>query len=109
METDQSLTSPPCDPNRDLSIVVPLFNEEESLPELMAWIARRFWLDRDLRGGVRGRRVNGRLVDGGPRTSSRPMESGLRGMSFAQESGKKCGFAFGLSSGQGESGDHHGR
>src|SRR6056297_65555 len=24
----------------DLSIVIPLYNEEESLPELMAWIAR---------------------------------------------------------------------
>ena len=24
----------------DISIVVPLYNEEESLPELMAWIAR---------------------------------------------------------------------
>ena len=24
----------------DISIVVPLFNEEESLPELMAWIDR---------------------------------------------------------------------
>ena len=38
METDQ-LTSP-IRPERDLSIVVPLFNEEESLPELMSWIAR---------------------------------------------------------------------
>lgn len=25
---------------RDLSIVIPLYNEEESLPELCAWITR---------------------------------------------------------------------
>lgn len=35
----RSLTSPPR-PDLDLSIVVPLYNEEESLPELMAWIDR---------------------------------------------------------------------
>ena len=33
----RTLTSP-LRPELDLSIVVPLFNEEESLPELMAWI-----------------------------------------------------------------------
>ena len=38
MDTDQ-LTSP-TRPELDLSIVVPLYNEEESLPELMAWIAK---------------------------------------------------------------------
>jgi glycosyltransferase involved in cell wall biosynthesis len=38
MDTDQ-LTSP-TRPECDLSIVVPLFNEEESLPELMSWIDR---------------------------------------------------------------------
>ena len=27
-------------PSLDLSIVVPLYNEEESLPELQAWIQR---------------------------------------------------------------------
>ena len=38
MDTDQLTTS--ARPECDLSIVVPLFNEEESLPELMAWIHR---------------------------------------------------------------------
>jgi glycosyltransferase involved in cell wall biosynthesis len=39
MVDTESLTSP-LQADMDLSIVVPLFNEEESLPELMSWIDR---------------------------------------------------------------------
>lgn len=86
MDTDQ-LTSPPR-PELDLSIVVPLFNEAESLPELMAWIDRV--LD--------GRAYEVVFVDDGSTDDSWAMVQRLHreypervvGLSFARNQGKSA-------------------
>jgi len=86
METD-ALTSP-TRPELDLSIVVPLFNEEESLPELMAWIARV----------LEGRAFEVVFIDDGSTDGSWEVVQGLKtqygdsvvGLSFARNQGKSA-------------------
>lgn len=86
MDTDQ-LTSP-ARPECDLSIVVPLFNEEESLPELMSWIAKV--LD--------GRSYEVVFVDDGSNDGSWEVVTRLKkeygdrvvGLSFARNQGKSA-------------------
>lgn len=86
METEQ-LTSP-TRPERDLSIVVPLFNEAESLPELMAWIARV----------LHGRNYEVVFVDDGSTDDSWKVVRDLKaeygdavvGLSFARNQGKSA-------------------
>ena len=86
MDTDQ-LTSP-MRPECDLSIVVPLFNEEESLPELMSWIAKV--LD--------GRSYEVVFVDDGSNDGSWEVVTRLKkeygdrvvGLSFARNQGKSA-------------------
>ena len=86
MDTDQ-LTSP-TRPECDLSIVVPLFNEEESLPELMSWIAKV--LD--------GRSYEVVFVDDGSNDGSWEVVTRLKeeygdrvvGISFARNQGKSA-------------------
>ena len=86
MDTLQ-LTSP-TRPELDLSIVVPLFNEEESLPELMAWIDRV----------LEGRAYEVVFVDDGSTDDSWPMVQRLHqeypnrvvGLSFARNQGKSA-------------------
>ena len=83
----QSLTSP-LRPELDLSIVVPLFNEEESLPELMDWI-EKVLADRDHEVV---------FVDDGSTDGSWSVIQGLkqkygdrvRGISFARNQGKSA-------------------
>ncbi len=80
----------------DISVVVPLYNEAESLPELMAWI------DRVMRGNALSYEVI-MVDDGSSDTSWQVVESlrakyeTLRGISFARNYGKSaalyCGFA----------------
>lgn len=81
---------------KDLSVVVPLYNEEESLPELVAWI------DRVARGHALTYEVV--LVDDGSSDGSWSVIEELkrhypavRGISFARNYGKSaalyCGFA----------------
>ena len=80
---------------KDLSVVIPLFNEEESLPELVAWIgrvvARQGWSHEII------------LVDDGSTDGSWKVIEGLRadnpavhGIRFRRNSGKSaalyCGF-----------------
>ena len=86
MDTLQ-LTSP-TRPELDLSIVVPLFNEEESLPELMAWIDRV----------LEGRTYEVVFVDDGSTDDSWAMVQRLHqeypnrvvGLSFARNQGKSA-------------------
>lgn len=86
MDTLQ-LTSP-ARPELDLSIVVPLFNEEESLPELMAWIDRV----------LEGRAYEVVFVDDGSNDDSWLMVQRLHqeypnrvvGLSFARNQGKSA-------------------
>ena len=80
----------------DISVVVPLYNEAESLPELVAWI------DRVARGGNLSYEVI--LVDDGSTDGSwqvverlKEKYAAVRGISFARNYGKSaalyCGFA----------------
>lgn len=86
MDTDQ-LTSP-ARPECDLSIVVPLFNEEESLPELMSWIDRV----------LAGRSYEVVFVDDGSTDGSWQVVHSLKeqygdrvvGLSFARNQGKSA-------------------
>ena len=84
------------DATLDISVVVPLYNEEESLPELVEWI------DRVARG--EGLSYEVILVDDGSGDGSwRVIESlherfaAVRGIKFARNYGKSaalyCGFA----------------
>ena len=75
-------------PELDLSIVVPLFNEEESLPELMAWIDRV----------LEGRSYEVVFVDDGSTDGSWDIVQSLKkeyaervvGLSFARNQGKSA-------------------
>lgn len=82
--------------NPDISVVVPVYNEAESLPELIAWI------DRVARSNVLSYEVI--LVDDGSSDDSwkvaealRRQYSAVRGISFGRNYGKSaalyCGFA----------------
>ena len=83
----RSLTAP-LRPELDLSIVVPLFNEEESLPELMAWIDRV----------LQGRAYEVVFVDDGSTDGSWDVVKKLKsefgdrvvGLSFARNQGKSA-------------------
>lgn len=86
MDTTE-LTSP-ARPECDLSIVVPLYNEEESLPELMAWIDKV----------LTGRKYEVVFVDDGSTDGSWQAVQGLKeqypnhvvGISFARNQGKSA-------------------
>ena len=83
----RSLTAP-LRPELDLSIVVPLFHEEESLPELMAWIDRV----------LQGRAYEVVFVDDGSTDRSWDVVKQLKsefgdlvvGLSFARNQGKSA-------------------
>ena len=78
----------------DLSIVVPLFNEEESLPELMSWIDRV----------LEGRKYEVIFVDDGSKDDSWAVVNSLkakhgdkvRGIKFARNYGKSAGLQKGF-------------
>lgn len=86
-------------PSCDLSIVIPLFNEEESLPELHAWIART----------LAGRDYEVIFVDDGSKDGSWSVISGLatahpdrvRGIRLARNYGKSAGLNTGFQSANG--------
>lgn len=81
-------------PMKDISIVVPLFNEEESLPELKAWIDRV----------LLGRSYEVVFVDDGSRDDSWQVISALHaadpdrvvGLRFARNYGKSAGLHMGF-------------
>lgn len=87
-EMDTTELTSPARPECDLSIVVPLYNEEESLPELMAWIDKV----------LTGRKYEVVFVDDGSTDGSWQAVQGLkqqfpdhvRGISFARNQGKSA-------------------
>lgn len=87
-------------PLKDLSIVVPLFNEAESLPELKAWIDRV----------LQGRSYEVIFVDDGSRDESWQVISSLHeadphhvvGLRFARNYGKSAGLHMGFQASNGE-------
>lgn len=86
-------------PSIDLSIVVPLYNEEESLPELKAWIDRV----------LVGRTYEVVFVDDGSRDGSWEVIAALHaadpervvGLRFARNYGKSAGLHMGFQAAQG--------
>ena len=84
----------------DLSIVVPLFNEEESLPELMSWIDRV----------LEGRKYEVIFVDDGSKDGSWSIVNSLkakhtdkvRGIKFARNYGKSAGLQKGFEAATGK-------
>ena len=83
----------------DLSIVIPLYNEEESLPELKAWIDRV----------LEGRSYEVIFVDDGSRDDSWKIVSQLSqadparvvGIRMARNYGKSAGLQLGFKAAQG--------
>ncbi len=87
--------------NLDISVVVPLYNEEESLPELAAWIDRVA-----LQNGLSYEII---FVDDGSSDNSwgvvealREQYSSLRAISFARNYGKSAALYCGFAAAQGE-------
>lgn len=86
-------------PSCDLSIVIPLFNEEESLPELYAWIART----------LTGRDYEVIFVDDGSKDGSWQVVADLaaadpdhvRGIRLARNYGKSAGLNTGFQAAHG--------
>lgn len=86
-------------PSCDLSIVIPLFNEEESLPELYAWIART----------LTGRDYEVIFVDDGSKDGSWQVVADLaaadpdhvRGIRLARNYGKSAGLNTGFQAARG--------
>lgn len=84
----------------ELSIVVPLYNEEESLPELMAWIEKV----------LNGRKYEVIFVDDGSKDKSWDVvqdlkakyPSNVRGIKLARNYGKSAGLQMGFQAAQGE-------
>ncbi len=88
--------------NIDISVVVPLFNEEESLPELMAWIKRV--------ADSEGLSYEVVMVDDGSTDSSWSVVEALRaeygevvrGLSFGRNYGKSAALYCGFEAARGE-------
>ncbi|MAO46462.1 MAG: glycosyltransferase [Crocinitomicaceae bacterium] len=84
----------------DISIVVPLFNEEESLPELMSWIDRV----------LEGRKYEVIFVDDGSKDDSWAIVNSLkskhadkvRGIKFSRNYGKSAGLQKGFEAATGK-------
>lgn len=87
-------------PTCELSLVVPLYNEEESLSELFAWIARV----------LKGRNFEVIFIDDGSRDGSWAVVESLvadhpahvRGIRFARNYGKSAGLDTGFRAARGE-------
>ncbi|MDE6070713.1 MAG: glycosyltransferase, partial [Alistipes sp.] len=87
--------------NPDISVVVPLYNERESLPELVAWI------DRVAAGHALAYEII--LVDDGSSDGSweviealRPQFPAVRAIGFARNYGKSAALYCGYEAAQGE-------
>lgn len=84
----------------DISIVVPLFNEEESLPELMAWIDKV----------LKGRSYEVIFIDDGSKDNSWAVVEDLkskysenvRGIKLARNYGKSAGLQVGFQAAEGD-------
>ncbi len=87
--------------NKDLSIVISLFNEEESLPELVSWIEKVM--------AENGYRYEIIMVDDGSRDDSWKIIKGLseknpsiRGISFRRNYGKSAALFHGFKAAEGQ-------
>ncbi|MDE6046891.1 MAG: glycosyltransferase family 2 protein, partial [Alistipes sp.] len=87
--------------NPDISVVVPLYNEAESLPELAAWIDRV--------AGAHGLSYEAIFVDDGSSDRSwevieelRRQYPAVRGIGFARNYGKSAALYCGFEAAQGE-------
>ncbi len=85
----------------DISIVIPLYNEEESLPHLMEWISRVM--------DVQGTTYEVILVDDGSNDSSWQTIEGfiwkypmVRGIKFRRNYGKSAALQVGFAAAQGK-------
>lgn len=85
----------------DISVVIPLFNEEESLPELLAWIDRVM--------AENGFRYEAIFVDDGSTDRSwdvvcelKKQNTAVRGIRFRRNYGKSAGLYCGFTAAQGQ-------
>ena len=91
----------------DISVVIPLLNEEESLPELAAWIDRVMKENKFtyeiifVDDGSKDQFLEGHRGTAGS-------ESQRKGIKFRRNYGKAAALNVGFDAGTGRCGDHHG-